>query len=82
MWTHTRSCGKSIDGNLPQWLNLPEISETFSIGAIRMVKKRLSLDEFEMHNVLEIDVWTAVKSENYHNTSKHVVNITGILCSQ
>ena len=42
--------------NLPQWLKLPEISEKFSVGPIRMVKKRLSLDEFEMHNVLEIDV--------------------------
>ena len=42
--------------NLPRWLKLPEISEKFSVGPIRMVKKRLSLDEFEMHNVLEIDV--------------------------
>ena len=55
--------------NLPQWLKLPEISETFSIGATRMVKKRLSLDEFEMHNVLEIDV---LDSRKIRKISQHI----------
>ena len=55
--------------NLPQWLKLPEISETFSIGGTRMVKKRLSLDEFEMHNVLEIDV---LDSRKIRKISQHI----------
>ena len=41
---------------LEEWLSLPEIVSRFSIGNIRMTKKRLSLDQFEMHNVMEIDV--------------------------
>ena len=55
--------------NLSQWLKLPEISEKFSIGATRMVKKRLSLDEFEMHNVLEIDV---LDSRKIRKISQHI----------
>ena len=55
--------------NLPQWLNLPEIAEKFSIGPIRMVKRRLSLDEFEMHNVLEIDV---LDSRKIRKAAQHI----------
>lgn len=55
--------------NLPQWLKLPEISEKFSVGSIRMVKRRLSLDEFEMHNVLEIDV---LDSRKIRKISQHI----------
>ncbi|MGB2451428.1 MAG: DNA polymerase domain-containing protein [Candidatus Poseidoniaceae archaeon] len=55
--------------NLPQWLNLPEIKEKFSVGSIRMVKRRLSLDEFEMHNVLEIDV---LDSRKIRKISQHI----------
>jgi len=56
-------------GNLPQWLNLPEIRKKFSIGSIRMVKRRLSLDEFEMHNVLQIDV---LDSRKIRKISQHI----------
>ena len=52
---HVHAEGRLLH-NLPEWLQLPEIAKKFSIGSIRTVKKRLSLDEFEMHNVLEIDV--------------------------
>ena len=55
--------------NLPQWLNLPEIAEKFSIGPIRMVKRRLSLDEFEMHNVLEIDI---LDSRKIRKAAQHI----------
>ena len=55
--------------NLPQWLKLPEIAEKFSIGPIRMVKRRLSLDEFEMHNVLEIDV---LDSRKIRKAAQHI----------
>ena len=55
--------------NLPQWLELPEIREKFSVGSIRMVKRRLSLDEFEMHNVLEIDV---LDSRKIRKISQHI----------
>ena len=55
--------------NLPQWLKLPEIAEKFSIGSIRMVKRRLSLDEFEMHNVLEIDV---LDSRKIRKAAQHI----------
>ena len=55
--------------NLAQWLRFPEISEKFSVGSIRMVKKRLSLDEFEMHNVLEIDV---LDSRKIRKISQHI----------
>ena len=55
--------------NLPQWLKLPEIAEKFSIGPIRMVKRRLSLDEFEMHNVLEVDV---LDSRKIRKAAQHI----------
>ena len=55
--------------NLPQWLKLPEISKKFSVGSIRMVKRRLSLDEFEMHNVLEINV---LDSRKIRKISQHI----------
>ena len=55
--------------NLPQWLKLPEISEKFSVGPMRMVKKRLSLDEFEMHYVLEVDV---LDSRKIRKISQHI----------
>ena len=55
--------------NLQIWLNLPEISNRFSIGQMRFVKKRLSLDEFEMHNVLEVDV---INCRNLRRLAQHI----------
>ena len=52
---HVYAEGAHLDC-LVDWLELPEIIYRFSVGNIRRVKKRLSLDEFEIHNVLEIDV--------------------------
>ena len=52
---HVYATEKNLD-RLEEWLSLPEIISRFSVGNIRTAKKRLSLDEFEMHNVLEIDV--------------------------
>ena len=54
---------------LIDWLELPEISTRFTIGNIRFVKKRLSLDEYEMHNVLEIDV---IDCRNIRRLAKHI----------
>ena len=55
--------------NLRIWLKLPEIRNRFSIGATRIVKKRLSLDAFELHNVLEIDV---LDSRNIRKLAQHI----------
>ena len=55
--------------NLRTWLKLPEIRNRFSIGATRIVKKRLSLDAFELHNVLEIDV---LDSRNIRKLAQHI----------
>ena len=43
---HVSAENRLLD-NLSEWLQLPEISSKFSVGSTRMVKKRLSLDEFE-----------------------------------
>ena len=55
--------------NLSEWLQLPEISKMFSVGSTRMVKRRLSLDEFEMHYVLEIDV---LDSRKIRKIAQHI----------
>ena len=55
--------------NLVEWVSLPEIANKFSIGRTRFVKMRLSLDEYEMQNVLEIDV---LDSRKIRSLAKHV----------
>ena len=55
--------------NLIKWLQLPEISKKFSVGKIKTVKKRLALDEFEMHNVLEIVV---LDNRNIRRLAQHI----------
>ena len=54
---------------LQDWLLLPEIRNKFSVGAMRIVNKRLSLDEFEMYRVLEIDVQN---SFNMRRLANHI----------
>ena len=63
------SADSTLLNNLIKWLQLPEISKKFSIGKIRTVKKRLSLDEFEIHNVLEIDV---LDNRNIRKIAQHI----------
>ena len=65
---HVSAENRLLD-NLSEWLQLPEISSKFSVGSTRMVKKRLSLDEFEMHNVLEIDV---LDSRKIRKIAQHI----------
>ena len=55
---------------LVEWVSLPEIASKFSIGTTRFVKMRLSLDEYEMQNVLEIDV---LDSRRIRSLVKHVI---------
>ena len=55
--------------NLTKWLQLPEITKKFSVGKIRTIKKRLALDEFEMHNVLEINV---LDNRNIRRIAQHI----------
>ncbi|MEC8312327.1 MAG: DNA polymerase domain-containing protein [Candidatus Thermoplasmatota archaeon] len=42
--------------NLASWLEYPEVKTRFSVGAMRFIRRRLSLDQYEMHDVLEIDM--------------------------
>ena len=42
--------------NLANWLDFAEIRQRFGVGAMRFVRSRLSLDQYEMHDVLEIDM--------------------------
>ena len=42
--------------NLAKWLDCPEISYEFSVGKTRFIRRRLSLDQYEVHEVLEIDM--------------------------
>lgn len=42
--------------NLAGWLDYPEVRNRFSVGAMRFIRCRLSLDQYEMHDVLEVDM--------------------------
>ena len=42
--------------NLANWLQYPEVSTRFAVGAMRFIRRRLSLDQYEVHDVLEIDL--------------------------
>ena len=67
---HIHVYGSQRDLNsLNNWLMLAEISNRFSVGATRFVKKRLSLDEYEMHDVLEINV---LDSRNLRKLAEHI----------
>jgi len=65
---HVHAIGPQLD-NLRAWLSLPEISTRFTIGSIRVVRMRLSLDEFELHDVLEIEV---INSRNIRRLAQHI----------
>ena len=65
---HVHAVGPQLD-NLRTWLSLPEISTRFTIGSIRIVRMRLSLDEFEQHDVLEIEV---TNSRNIRRLAQHI----------
>lgn len=42
--------------NLASWLEYPEVKTRFAIGTMRFIRRRLSLDQYEMHDVLEVDL--------------------------
>ena len=42
--------------NLASWLEYPEVRTRFAIGTMRFIRRRLSLDQYEMHDVLEVDL--------------------------
>lgn len=42
--------------NLASWLEYQEISQRFCVGSMRLIRRRLSLDQYEMHDVLEVDL--------------------------
>ena len=42
--------------NLARWLEYQEISQRFCVGSMRFIRRRLSLDQYEMHEVLEVDM--------------------------
>ena len=42
--------------NLASWLEYQEISQRFCVGSMRLIRRRLSLDQYEMHEVLEVDL--------------------------
>ena len=42
--------------NLARWLEYQEISQRFCVGSMRFIRRRLSLDQYEMHDVLEVDM--------------------------
>lgn len=46
---------KSRLAKLADWLQFQEIREAFSVGRLRKIRARLSLDAFEQHDVLEIE---------------------------
>ena len=70
-WTpHIHVCGERRRlAQLEDWIKLSEISSRFSVGSTRFVKKRLSLDEYEMHDVLEINV---LNSRNMRKLAEHI----------
>ena len=60
---------KSRLQNLMQWLEYPEVRTRFSVGAMRFIRRRLSLDQYEMHDVLEIDM---IDSRKIRQLANHI----------
>ena len=42
--------------HLTNWLECGEITQRFAVGSMRSIRSRLSLDQYEMHDVLEIEM--------------------------
>ena len=42
--------------HLINWLECGEIAQRFAVGPMRLIRSRLSLDQYEMHDVLEIEM--------------------------
>ena len=45
---------KQLLEHLMNWLECAEITQRFAVGSMRYIRRRLSLDQYEMHDVLEI----------------------------
>lgn len=58
---------KSRLHNLARWLEYPEVRNRFCVGPMRFIRKRLSLDQYEMHDVLEIDMTDSRKIRQLAN---------------
>ncbi len=53
--------------NLARWLEAPEVSNRFCVGQMRFIRRRLSLDQYEMHDVLEVDMTDSRKIRQLAN---------------
>ncbi len=42
--------------HLMNWLECAEIAQRFAVGSMQYIRRRLSLDQYEMHDVLEIEM--------------------------
>ena len=55
--------------NLARWLEYPEVRNRFCAGEMRFIRRRLSLDQYEMHDVLEIDM---IDSRKIRQLANHI----------
>ena len=58
---------KSRLHNLARWLEYPEVKNRFCVGQMRFIRRRLSLDQYEVHDVLEIDMTDSRKIRQLAN---------------